>query len=298
MLSNDHQLGRARVCNAGGVSSSATRTPGDTLIRPSERLISRMWPARPAIWVTATYLALYILRPWEILMPWLGELHFERIYALGMIAVVFLTCKIQPRVNAQSVAVLFFLSALVLSSLFAVESLNTWTETYKYVTLVVFYFILLIVVRTPYELVFLATVYVASVSVYMAKAQWEFFFNGRRDHTMGVVRLIGFEHTFGGPNALAMSIIVSMPIAYFLLSYRKIITETWPKFCRAAFIPLLGGYGMLALSSLVLTNSRSGMLCGMVFIALVTLRNKSLARKLVAAVCAMALLLVLWLMMS
>ena len=48
-----------------------------------------IWPRSICLWMAALYVALFIIRPWEQLFPQLGEIHFERIYALSMIAATF-----------------------------------------------------------------------------------------------------------------------------------------------------------------------------------------------------------------
>src|SRR5207302_8712461 len=131
-------------------------------------------------------------------------------YALAMIGVVLCTSKLRLQVNAQTATVLLFLGAVTLSALGAYYPDDAWEKWYGFVTLVIFYFILRMAIRTPYELVFIVFCYITALTIYMAKAQWEYFLHGRRDHTMGVMRLIGIELTFGGPNAVAMSIVASL----------------------------------------------------------------------------------------
>jgi len=289
---------RTRRPIARSASPYASTVEDRGILCSEDRVASGMWPGRLALWMVGFYVALYIIRPWEVLVPVLATIHFERIYALCMIAVILYTSRIRLQVSPQSTAVLLFFLAVTLSAAFAWDPLPSWERWYSFLTLVIFYFILRLVIRTPYELVFIVTCYITTVTVYMAKAQWEFFVHGRRDHTMGVVRLVGFDSTFGGPNALAMSIVVSLPMAYFLFIQRKNICARWPSPWRPMFVAGLILYALLAASSVILTNSRSGMLSAVVFAGLATLRGKSLSRKLLAGAGAVAVLAILWMLMS
>lgn len=241
--------------------------------------VNGIWLRSGALWMAALYLSLYIIRPWEKLFPSLGELHFERVYALAMVLAVLLGVKRPFRMTFQSAAVLFFLFTIALSGVFAIDPSLSWESFYSYFTLVIFYFILLLVVRTPYHLLFIVVTYIATMAVYLGKAQWEFFVHGDHRYDMGVVRMGGIEHTFGGPNALSMSIVASMPFLLFLWKFRAQVSEGWPESWKRWLPRLLLIYLWLALSSVVLTNSRSGMLAFVLFIALAIFGGKGMGRK-------------------
>ncbi len=266
---------------------------GDSsLLEPAEILGGGIWPRRFALWMTAFYLALFIIRPWEILLPSLGDIHFERMYAIAMIVVVAGTCGIRLRWSGQTAAVFSFFAAICLAAVCAWKPELAGDGVYLYLTLVVFYVVLVSVVRTPYELVFMVTCYVVTMAVYLAKAQWEFFFNSSvwsYDHGR-MTRMIGIEKTFGDPNYLAEAIVVSLPMLLFLFRVRRQFTATWSKGWRLCFVCGLAGYLFLALTSLVYTNSRAGIATLVVFVVLVALRGGGWARK-ASYLCAMALLL-------
>jgi len=273
----------------------ARQTP--SLADPDECLYADMWPTSIALWMSAFYLALFIIRPWEQLMPWMAEISFERLYALAMIAVLLFTRGIRFRLDGQTLAVLALMAALTVSAALAWNPADAWEQYYVYLTLVVFFVVLVSVIRTPYEIGFMVTCYIVAMSAYLAKSQWEFFVHGQHRYDQGVVRMIGIEPTFGGPNSLAMSIVVSLPMLLFLFEIRKQLTARWTKFWQMAFRGVLAGYALLASTSIVLTNSRSGMVSFIVFVALVVLRGKGRRRKLTAAGTAAALLLLIWVLM-
>src|SRR5437879_10787976 len=96
------------------------------ILLPDDRVSKGIWPRRIAIWMAAFYVALFIIRPWEEMLPFLADIHFERFYALAMVAVVLLTSKFRGVFTLQTASVLFFLFALSLSAVLAVDSTVAW----------------------------------------------------------------------------------------------------------------------------------------------------------------------------
>ena len=72
--------------------------------------------------MAAFYLALFIIRPWERLFPSLGEIHFERLYAIAMILVVAGGCGIRLRWSGQTAAVFSFFAAIGISAVCRLEA--------------------------------------------------------------------------------------------------------------------------------------------------------------------------------
>jgi O-antigen ligase len=275
----------------------------------ADRLFGGIWPRSLALWIAAFYIALYILRPWELSFAWMNEFHFERVYAICMIIAVLFSLParalagrpyrpLHPVADLQTPAVLLFVAAMSLSTLFAYNFEAAWDKFYVAVTVVAFFFVLRLVIRTPYELVFLATCYIFAMAVYLLKAQWEYFRYGRHDYTMGVTRLIGIEASQGGPNALAISVIISLPIWLFLVMSRKEFTASWPPFWRKLFAPGLAAYLALAISSMILTRSRTGFVTFVVFLGLVALRMRGVERKILAGLAGLVVLSALWFVVS
>jgi O-antigen ligase len=270
---------------------------GDCLVGQSEGLRGGIWPTSPAIWAAAIYMALFLIRPWETLFPWLAAIPFERFYVVGMIAVVASTRGVRLPVDFQTRAVLLFLTSLVLSAIFAFSPTLAWNASdglYVYITLVVFYFILVSVVRTPYELVFLIVCYLAIMGIYLGKCQWEFWIHGAGQRSMGVMRLRGISEMFGHPNALAASTAFSLPIWYSLYRTRDNVSSTWSQFWRIWYRRALLTYPVLAAWSVVLTNSRGGMLAMMFFGAIVVFRGESMRRKLQYSAAILMIVSIAW----
>lgn len=260
-------------------------------------LIHGVWPASLPLWMAAFYVALFIIRPWEKLIPELGAVHFERLYAIAMLTAVLASGQLRVRMDRQTLAVLGYLGAVGLSAVFAWRSELAYYPFYVYTATVVFYFVLLSVIRTPYQLLFIVTCYIVAMGVYAAKAQWEFFVHGEHDTAMGIVRLVGIEHSFGGSNAVASSFVISLPLAFFLWSSREAITDGWPAGLRRLFGPSLLIYAGLAVSTIILTGSRAGMLSFVLFVGLLVMRGRGLERKALAVAAGVILLAVIWVAM-
>src|SRR5207237_4577108 len=45
------------------------------ILAPEDRVSNGIWPRRFAVWMAAFYVALFIIRPWEEMLPLLGDLH-------------------------------------------------------------------------------------------------------------------------------------------------------------------------------------------------------------------------------
>jgi O-antigen ligase len=233
---------------------------------PSLRHWRSPWPESRIVFLVAFYMACSILRPWEVMFPFLAQIHFERMLAVIVLLVVVSRCSFRPIINFQSFAILAFMSAIGLSSVFAVNPSSAWEQFYKYSTLVVIYVAIIMAIKSAKALIFVVNFYIVTMTIYLAKSQWEFFFHGRRHYRMGVGRLLGVENTLGGPNELAMSVIASLPFLLFLWVFRNEISGGWSPVWRRWYGRLLVAYGLLALTSVVLTNSRSGMLGFILFI--------------------------------
>lgn len=267
------------------------------LAESGESLRNGVWPRSTAVWMVAAYVGLFIIRPWEQLFPWLASLHFERVCAIAMIAVVFSTRGFRLRFDFQSIAVFLFVLSLGCSYVGARQPDLCWDPFYRYITLVLFFVVLVSVIRTPYELMFMVASYISVMAIYLAKSQWEFFFNDRYRFTMDVTRLIGIEDTFGGPNWLALSIVASLPMLLLLHRIREVLCREWPVKYRKWFRRGLVVYLILAISSLILTNSRSGMLSFVVFVGITGLSGNANLSKIKYLFLSIAFLGSLWLVL-
>jgi len=276
---------------------AANANPVDALDHDwSDDLRNGIWPRSVPLWLTAFWLALFVIRPWEVMFPALASYHVERIYAIAVIAAVVTSGQLRLRGSFQTTAVLLFLVALVVTSLCAVYRCR-WDRLYEYLTLVIFYFVLLSVVRTPYQLLFLVVCYLVAMAAYLGKSEWEYFVHGRHHYTMGVTRLLGIDRTFGDPNSVATSTVLTLPFLHCLWQSRKELTRTWPVIWQTWFPRCLVAYFALALTSIVLTNSRAGMLGCVLFVLLSAVCGDRRSGRLASLVVAGLFLAVVWVTM-
>ena len=251
-------------------------------------------PITTPVWLTGLWMALFIIRPWEQLVPELKSIYFERVFALTVLGVVAGSGLFQFRGCRQTYSVLMFFIALAISSVFAYNTPLAWEQLYKYLTLIIFYLVLLSVIRTPHQLEFIITCYIVTMAFYLGKAEWEYFVYGKHQWQMGVPRLIGIEYTFGGPNSVASATVVSLPFLQFLWWYRHDIPSSWTPTARKWFPHFLLGYFALALSAIILTNSRSGAVGFVVFILLFARTQRQPKKKFKRVLIAIFLLAAVW----
>jgi O-antigen ligase len=163
--------------------------------------------------------------------------------------------------------------------------------------LVACYFILVSVIRNPYDLIFVMGAYIATMEVYLGKALWEYFIHGRHSYTMDVTRLIGIEHTFGGPNALAGSIVLSLPFWLLLWRRRNEITSDCSNKWKQLVNIELGSYIVVAVLCIALTNSRTGMINFCVFLILAGWGAGSIGKTTRNMVVAALIIAMMWLVL-
>lgn len=245
------------------------------------------------------YVFLFIIRPWEVLFPWLGAIRFEMYYFLLMLLVLFGSRQKRPfNIDLQTFTVFAFAFALSMSYLFSINPALAWPPLYKFLTLVLMYIVIIMAIRSPSDIFLVAAVYIFTMLIYLAKAQWEFFLHGGGQYRMGVRRLVGIEMTFSNPNSLASSIVLSLPFLYFLWANRNRLTTSCTINQKKLFSIFLLSYAALALSSIALTNSRSGMLGFICFLILTVVYNqKNMAAKVKKMMWVGVCLLLIWMVM-
>lgn len=216
-------------------------------------------PRSLAFWMAVGYLAMFIIRPWEVMFPDLAQYRIERVYALGTIATTF-CYGFRLRITYQTGTILTFVAAQAMSLFWVENTQLAWDALYKYITLVIFYFVVLSVVRTPYQLYLFVAGYIVVMAFYVGKSEWEYFVHGRHQYEMGVRRLFGIDGTFCGPNDFSASIVMSLPFVWFLWATRPEMTQAWPRHLKRWFNQGLVAYIMLAISAVFLTRSRGAML--------------------------------------
>ena len=132
------------------------------------------------------------------------------------------------------------------------------------------------------------------MAMYLGKSQWEYFVNVAGIWDMGVHRMVGIETLNGHPNAVSQCSLLTLPITLSLWRIRKEITHKWPRFWRRIFPYFLVFHSFLAVSSIILTNSRTGMVSVVLFTAILVWSKKGVSKKIGFAFLSLTLLLTLW----
>ncbi len=223
---------------------------------------SAAFPLQPqaysfGFWVAACYMVLFIIRPWELLFPQLGDFKFERIYVAFMLIAVL---KEGFRLHGQYKSVLGFFAAIVFSAVLAQDTALAWDSVYRYLPQVVFFVVLLSVIRQQRELNLMIGVFLAALAMYTGKAHWEYYIHDAHRVAQGVDRLMGIDLTETDPNAFAMHMVCSLPLVLYQIRNRKAIIAQSPAWVRPFILPGLVVYGLLAISTVFHTQSRAGML--------------------------------------
>lgn len=227
------------------------------------------------------YLFLLIFRPYEY-WSFLGDLRLERVYMLIFMTVVLLTKDKRFIQNPINGTVLCFSLTLVMSSVFGISWSNSFPFTVDYFKYVIFYFMVIFSVRNEEEFRLVLLAFVAVMFLYIGKSSWEFFVHDRYVFRMGIKRLSGIDTTYGDPNSFAASICYSLPLAWALI--RSKFRSVWV----ARF---LWTYGLLALTAVIFTGSRSGMVTFLLFLILLVMGS---SRKVWGILLVGVILLVSW----
>jgi hypothetical protein len=250
------------------------------------------WPRSASFWMVAFYMALFLIRPWEEMYPWMGVFPIERTFAILAVVTVVFGGQFWFQLTGQTTAILAFLGAVSLSAMLGLDPANSWQEEYKYFTVLIWYFLLNSVIRTPRALLAMGTWWMFVWGLYMLKALWEYF-HGRHDWHQGVSRMMGIEMTYGNVNEFCGCVTFTLPTLLFVIRSRA---EYIPRVRRWLNCGL-AAYLLMAVTSVVLTNSRSGMLKTILFFFLASTRGGRLFRKMGQLVVALVLLLGIWIVM-
>jgi O-antigen ligase len=243
------------------------------------------WPCSMAFWMNVLFMAFFLIRPWEVLYPWMGVVPIERIIALATIAVVILGGSFRCRCSAATLLVVALMGVMAVGAKLALDTEAADVRLYIFLTFAVHYFLFVSMMRTPRAVLAMATWWIIVMYIYILKSLWEYQFNERRAWAQGVPRMIGIESTFGMPNEFAASICLTFPMLVFVYRSRAAFGRHFRPLLAAA----LGVYLILGLRCVQLTNSRSGIVKVLVFLVLALLGIKGTARKLktLAGICAL-----------
>jgi O-antigen ligase len=277
---------------ADAIASDSPQRAGGLGARP-QQAHHDPWPTSLSFWMVAFYMALFLIRPWEILFPWMAVFPIERTVAIFTIATVILGGQFWFRLTGQTVTILAFLGAVTLSAMLGLDPSTTADELYRYITVLAWYFLLNSVMRTPRALLAMGTWWLFVMGLYMFKSLWDYFVHSRHDWAQGVPRLMGLDLTYGNVNEFAGCVTFTLPALYFVFKGRGEFGPRWRKWLNLG----MAAYLVMALACIVLSNSRSGMIKAMAFFLLVSLRGQTPIKKLGYLVGAAVLMLAVWMVM-
>lgn len=239
----------------------------------------------PLLFILAVgYMAIFIVRPFEV-WPRLGDLYFERIYMVIVLLVLFLG-RVAGKISFSggiNLAVLSFLGSMTISlaasPYFDVGLIQWW----EYVKLLVFYCVLLVVLKNAEDLQTIMVAFVCIILLYESKSLWEYLVNGRHVYRMGIARLTGIDTTAGDPNTFSGTLVLAAPFVWMVYNVEKADPQGKWKVCLAWMV--------FAISTIciILTGSRSGLISWIAFWGLIWWGGRRQLRYLVVAVAVGAL---------
>lgn len=269
----------------------------DLAIDWGENLHRGIWPRSGIVWIMALWTALLIIRPWEKMFPWMQPLRTELVYTLFALTVLLSSGQMRIVSSIQTTGLLLWFGALASSALLGIDIATSWNVLYVHITTFIFFFALLAGIRTPYQLMWIVTCFVLSTALFLAKSQSEYHLFGAGNFTMGVRRLTGDNMTYEHANSVTTLAVMSLPFALFLWNVRRAFTRTWPTTWRSAFIGGVALFFPLVVTSIILTNSRTGMLSFVAFVAIVALSGQRWSRIAAGAFGGVALAGAIWIFM-
>lgn len=267
------------------------------LVGPDDQIRKGIWPASNAFWFSCFYIAVFVIRPWEKLFPWLQAVRFERSFVIVLLVVVLADRGFRIIFERQTIAFMGLISALTICTASAVDPTVAWEGSsglYTYLTTAFGFFLFLSVVRTKYELTFLVTCQLVATGLYLGKSLWEFHIHGAGSVSMGVLRLSGIDVMHSHPNSVAAMTVLSFPIWSFVWNTRDTFVSTWPLFWQKWFTRSLKFYLVIAALTLMAANSRTSYVSAVLFGILFIRRHNSFNQQIKYLFGFMALASVIW----
>lgn len=245
-----------------------------------DRLLRGMWPKPLVFWAVVFYIGLFIIRPWEKLIPELGEMRFERMSVLAIMAIVLLRRGIMVRFSTQNIAMLLLFASVYVSGKLAFDPSLSEQEVTEYFGFMLIFFLIQKAVRSPYQAFFIIASYLMLTTLYVGKSIWEYAFHGAAQHMMGVSRLGGIDYTYGHPNTLGTTMLCSLPFALCFYKISSQFCQTWPRQMRKLFRWVVILHVPMCILGVLLTRSRSTAVGLVFYAAILVFRQKGWVRKL------------------
>ncbi|RIK74268.1 MAG: hypothetical protein DCC67_16830 [Planctomycetota bacterium] len=246
--------------------------------REARDLAKGLWPQSAIMWLIFGWFALYIIRPWEVLAPWMAALRVERVYCTTVLGVLVISGKLRFDFSKQTLSLAALIAVMYITAFTGMSYSRSSLNIYSTLVHVAMYVAMLSVIRRPRDLLCIAWMYLVIMAMYLGKSEYEYFIHGRHDFTQGVPRLLGIDLTYRHYNSVAASALLTMPVLQLLWTTRSDISASWSARSRTRLKWALLAYGCLAVSAVLLTNSRGGMLGLAVYFFLACVTGKTAMR--------------------
>jgi O-antigen ligase len=243
-------------------------------------------------WLIIFYLFLETTHATDI-YSFLGDINFQRIVMLFILGTLLITKdKIYKPSNINTIIILY-LCILYTASIFSLNSDVAFAVSYNYLKLVLFYFVIILCINNEKQLSLFIFFYFIICFFYILMSLREFYFYGQNIYDMGVLRLTAWDPGTG-PNAFALQVAYSLPFGALLLKKEsigeiKIFKHDVLSGKYFRYI-LIFAYFPSAIWSIILTNSRSGLVALFLFLIMLVLRTKYRIRILLLSFVAIALI--------
>ena len=212
-------------------------------------------------WILIIYLFLEIVRAADV-YSFLSDIRIQ------LVTIVFY-CILAPFLsegrkivnNYLNFYVLLFLLSLFISSIFSLNSVVAWNETYNYFKLVVLYFIVIYCIKDLFYLKSFILCLFLLVTLYIVLSFREFLL-GQHIYDMGVRRMLGWDGNVS-PNRLGMMCAVFLPYSLMMLkkeNYVELVFFNWTIMPWWAVKLTAMVSIVLSISCIILTRSRSSLI--------------------------------------
>ena len=154
------------------------------------------------------YMFLYIYRPFEV-WPILGAVRLELVYMIGTGIYWLVVPEKRHAINGLTLAIGWMAVVLLTSSFLSPWTGDCLTAIEPWLKFLAFFLMLVTAVHDERSLKMLVVALLVIMTLYMLHSAYEFSC-GRYVSRMGISRMVGIEGTNGDPNALAMTIVLSL----------------------------------------------------------------------------------------
>ncbi len=212
------------------------------------------------LWLLIGYMWLFIHRPFEV-WPFLGAIHFERLYMLLTLVVAALARK-RWLPNWQHAAHLTFAAAATLC-----WAVSPWADAGEqliedYFKILIFYLLLVSLVNDERALERIVLAFLVIMFVYMSHSLLEYV-HGRHFYRMGIVRMIGVDTSLGDPNSFGATVVYALPF----------VVPFWVRRPSLRMRAFLAAYVGLSFVCIGLTGSRSAFVGLVLLTVILVLRS-------------------------